>query len=112
MGKTLKEKLEHLSPERQQKIAEKSKFLIAEEMKRQELRLALKLTQKQMSQLLQTEQINLSQMENCTDLMLSLLRKYIADIGGELRLVVEFPNHPPINILDIVEIKELESKVI
>ena len=51
-------------------------------------------------------------MENCTDLMLSLLRKYIADIGGELRLVVEFPNHPPINILDIVEIKELESKVI
>jgi hypothetical protein len=55
MGKTLKEKLEHLSPERQQKIAEESKFLIAEEMKRQELRLALKLTQKQMSQLLQTE---------------------------------------------------------
>ena len=41
-----------------------------------------------MSQLLQTEQINLFQMENCTDLMLSLLRKYIADIGGELRLVV------------------------
>lgn len=45
MGKTLKEKLEQLPLERQQKIAEESNFLIAEEMTRQQLRLALKLTQ-------------------------------------------------------------------
>lgn len=49
-------------------------------------------------------------MENRTDLMLAILRKYITEMGGELRLVVEFPNHPPINILDISEIEELESK--
>jgi hypothetical protein len=49
MGKTLKEKLEQLPLERQQKIAEESNFLIAEEMTRQELRLALKLTHKQIN---------------------------------------------------------------
>lgn len=104
MGKTLKEKLEQLSPERRQKIEEESKLLMAEEMARQQLRLALKLTQEQMSE------VTVSQMENRTDLMLAILRKYITEMGGELRLVVEFPNHPPINILDISEIEELESK--
>ena len=52
MGKTLKEKLEQLSPERRQKIEEESSFLIVEEMTRQQLRQALKLTQKQMVELL------------------------------------------------------------
>jgi len=46
MGKTLKEKLAQLSPERRQKIEEESKLLITEEMVRQQLRLALQLTQK------------------------------------------------------------------
>ncbi|NET74350.1 MAG: transcriptional regulator [Sphaerospermopsis sp. SIO1G2] len=104
MGKTLKEKLEQLSPERRKKIEAESKLLIAEEMVRQQLKLALKLTQEQMSS------VNSSQMENRSDLMLSILQKCIVDMGGELRLIVEFPNHPPINILDISEIGELESK--
>ncbi len=42
MGKTLKQKLEQLSPERRQKIEEESSLLIAEEMTRQQLREALK----------------------------------------------------------------------
>ncbi len=83
MGKTLKEKLEQLSPERRQKIEEESKLLMAEEMARQQLRLALKLTQEQMSE------VTVSQMENRTDLMLAILRKYITEMGGELRLVVD-----------------------
>ncbi|MDB9450960.1 helix-turn-helix domain-containing protein [Dolichospermum circinale] len=104
MGKTLKEKLEQLPLERQQKIAEESNFLIAEEMTRQQLRLALKLTQEQMSKLLQIDQGNVSQMEQNTDLMLSILRKYIADLGGDLRLVVEFPNRPQVTLSGISEI--------
>jgi DNA-binding XRE family transcriptional regulator len=104
MGKTLKEKLEQLPLERQQKIAEESNFLMAEEMTRQQLRLALKLTQEQMSKLLQIDQGNISQMEQNTDLMLSILRKYIADLGGDLRLVVEFPNRPQVTLSGISEI--------
>ena len=104
MGKTLKEKLEQLPLERQQKIAEESNFLIAEEMTRQQLRLALKLTQEQMSKLLQIDQGNVSQMQQNTDLMLSILRKYIADLGGDLKLVVEFPNRPQVTLSGISEI--------
>ena len=104
MGKTLKEKLEQLPLERQQKIAEESNFLIAEEMTRQQLRLALKLTQEQMSKLLQIDQGNISQMEQNTDLMLSILRKYITDLGGDLKLVVEFPNRPQVTLSGISEI--------
>ncbi|MBD2143138.1 XRE family transcriptional regulator [Anabaena sp. FACHB-1250] len=104
MGKTLKEKLEQLPLERQQKIAEESNFLIAEEMTRQQLRLALKLTQEQMSKLLQIDQGNVSQMEQNTDLMLSILRKYITDLGGDLKLVVEFPNRPQVTLSGISEI--------
>lgn len=110
MSKTLKEKLEQLPPERQQKIAEESNFLIAEEMTRRQLRLALKLTQEQMSELLQIDQVNISKMEQNTDLILSIMRKYIADMGGDLRLVVEFPNRPQVTLSGISEIEELESK--
>lgn len=104
MGKTLKEKLEQLPLERQQKIAEESNFLITEEMTRKQLRLALKLTQEQISKLLQIDQGNVSQMEQNTDLMLSILRKYIADLGGDLKLVVEFPNRPQVTLSGISEI--------
>lgn len=108
MGKTLKEKLSQLSPERQQKITEESNLLISEEMTRQQLRQALKLTQEQMAELLQVDQGNISRLEQRTDLMLSTLRKYIAAMGGELKLVVEFPNRPPVTLVGISEIEESE----
>ncbi len=109
MGKTLKEKLEQLSPEERKEIEEEANLLIAEEMTRQQLRLALKLTQEQMAESLQVDQGNVSRLEQRTDLMLSTLRRYIAAMGGELRLVVEFPNRPPVTLVGISEIEESES---
>ena len=106
MGKTLKEKLEELSPERRKKIQEEANLLIAEEMTRRQLRLALKLTQEQMVESLQVDQGNVSRLEQRTDLMLSTLRRYIAAMGGELRLVVEFPNRPPVTLVGISEIEQ------
>ncbi|MHC5610815.1 MAG: helix-turn-helix domain-containing protein [Nostoc sp.] len=76
------------------------------------MRLALKLTQEQMAQLLQIDQGNVSRLEQHTDLMLSTLRKYIAAMGGELRLIVEFPNLPPITLVGISEIEESEEVAI
>jgi DNA-binding transcriptional regulator YiaG len=108
MGKTLQEKLAELSPEQRQEIEAETKLLIAEEMTRQQLRQALKLTQEQMAELLQVDQGNISRLEQRTDLMLSTLRKYITAMGGELKLVVEFPNRPPISLVGISEIEESE----
>ncbi|MFN9615455.1 MAG: transcriptional regulator, partial [Dolichospermum sp.] len=64
----------------------------------------LKLTQEQMSKLLQIDQGNVFQMEQNTDLMLSILRKNITDLGGDLKLVVEFPNRPQVTLSGISEI--------
>ncbi|MBW4631970.1 MAG: hypothetical protein KME30_08725 [Iphinoe sp. HA4291-MV1] len=44
--------------------------------------------------------------------MLSTLRKYIAPMGGELRLVVEFPNRPPVTLVGFSEIEESEEGAI
>jgi hypothetical protein len=61
MGKTLKEKLEQLSPERRKKIEEEANFLIAEEMLQQQLRTAIELTH-------QTNGINSSNEEESVDI--------------------------------------------
>lgn len=109
MATTLEEKLEQLPSWRRKKIEERSAALIAEEMTRQELRQALKFTQKQMAEVLQIDQANVSRLEKRTDLMLSTLRQYIAAMGGELRLVVEFPNRSPINLIGISDLDEPEE---
>ncbi len=44
--------------------------------------------------------------------MLSTLRKYIVAMGGELRLVVEFLNRPPLTLVGISEIEESEEVAI
>jgi hypothetical protein len=59
-----------------------------------------------MAELLQVDQGNVSRLEQPTDLMLSTLRKYVTAMGGELKLVVEFPNRPPITLVGISEIEE------
>ncbi|MBD2309850.1 XRE family transcriptional regulator [Chroococcidiopsis sp. FACHB-1243] len=114
MATTLKEKLSRLPKERRQKVKQRSAELVAEEMSRQQLREALKLTQEQMAEILQIDQANVSRLEKRTDLMLSTLRKYITAMGGELRLVIEFPDRPPITLVgisDIIDSEEAEGSV-
>lgn len=62
-----------------------------------------------MAQILQIDQANVSRLEKRTDLMLSTLRKYIVAMGGNLRLVVEFPDRPPVTLVGISDIDELEE---
>ena len=49
-----------------------------------------------MAELLQVDQGNISCLEQRTDLMISTLQKYIAAMAGDLKLVVEFVNRPPV----------------
>ncbi len=109
MGIPLREIIKQFSLEEQKEIEKRSAELLAEEMTRQQLRQARKLTQEQIADLLQIDQGNVFRLEQRTDLMLSTLRKYIAAMGGELQLVVKFPNQPPINLIGISEIEEAEE---
>ena len=109
MGTTLKGKLERLPQERRKRVEERAAQLIAEEMTRQQLRQALKLTQERVAQLLEIDQGNVSRIEQRTDLMLSTLRDYVAALGGELRIVVEFPDRPPVTLVGIAQIQESQD---
>ena len=85
-----------LSPARRKKIEARAAQLVAEEMTLQELRQARKLTQARMAKELGIGQDGISKLEKRSDLLLSTLRKAVEAMGGNLSLVAEFPDRPPI----------------
>jgi transcriptional regulator with XRE-family HTH domain len=95
-----------LPPERRSKIQARANQLIAEEMSLRDLRLARKLTQEKMAELLQIRQAGISRLEKRSDLHLSTLRDVVQAMGGELRLVVEFPDRPPVILSGFQELAE------
>jgi DNA-binding XRE family transcriptional regulator len=66
----------------------------------QELRKAHNLTQEALAAKLNIKQENMSRIEKHSDLLLSTLKGYVEAMGGELQLVVQFPNSLPITTLD------------
>lgn len=106
---SLQEKLKQLSAERQRKIEERAAQLIAKEMTLRNLRQARKLTQERMAELLQIRQENVSRLEKRTDLLLSTLRSYVKAMGGELKLVAEFPDQQPVVLSGFSSLEEEED---
>jgi predicted DNA-binding protein (UPF0251 family) len=93
---TLNQLLNELPPERQAKIAARTAELIAEEMTLRQLRQAHQLTQEHMAERLNVRQETVSRLEQRADLLLSTLGSYVKATGGELKLVAEFPDRPPV----------------
>lgn len=102
---TLNEKLKNLSPERQALIQERTDYLIAEEMTLRDLRLALHKTQNDLSAKLHISQDGVSRLEKRSDMLLSTLGKYIASLGGTLKITAEFPNRPAVTIHGVGDIE-------
>ena len=101
MAITLKVKMKDLSPARRKKIEARTAQLIAEEMTRQELRRARKLTQARMAKTLGITQDGVSRLEKRSDLLLSTLRGYVEAMGGSLSLIAEFPDRKPVMLSGI-----------
>jgi transcriptional regulator with XRE-family HTH domain len=95
-----------LPPDRQAKIKARAAELIAEEMTLQDLRKAREFTQIRMAELLNMRQENVSRLERRADLLVSTLQSYIAAMGGELSLVVEFKDRPPVKIAGLTSMIE------
>ena len=98
---SLTERMNKLPEARRQKVEERAKALIAEEMSLQDLRKARKQTQTRIAQQLGINQENVSRIEKRSDLLLSTLSGYVEAMGGKLSLVVEFPDRPPIALTGI-----------
>ena len=103
---TLAERMNKLPEARRQKVEERAKALIAEEMSLQDLRKARKQTQARIAQQLGINQENVSRIEKRSDLLLSTLSGYVEAMGGKLSLVVEFPDRPPIALTGIATLDE------
>jgi len=102
MGKTLKERLDKLPAARRAKIEARAEELLAEEMSLSDLRRARKLTQMRMAELLGIGQEGISRLEKRSDLLISTLRNYVSRMGGELDLIVRFPDRPAVLLQDLV----------
>ena len=107
---SLEERMNKLPEARRQKVEERAKALIAEEMSLRDLRKARKQTQVSVAQQLGINQENVSRIEKRSDLLLSTLSGYVEAMGGKLSLVVEFPDRPPIALTGIATLdKEVPS---
>ena len=99
---SLKTVMDNLPPEQRAKVEQRAAELIAEEMTLQDLRKAREFNQIRMGELLNMRQENVSRLERRADLLVSTLQSYIAAMGGELSLVVEFKDRPPVKISGLI----------
>lgn len=109
MGKSLDEKIKKLSKKRQAKIAKRFEELEAEEMTMRDLRQAMHLTQKTVAKKLKINQDNISRLEARSDVLLSTLQAYVHSLGGNLTLLAEFPNRPPVFLKGFTALKNKNS---
>lgn len=96
MTVSLEDILREMPEERRQRIEQRAAELIAEELNLRQMRRLRKLTQARLSKKLKIGQEGVSRMERRTDLYLSTLRDYVEGVGGELVVMVRFPDRSPV----------------
>jgi hypothetical protein len=94
---------EKLSPERRARIAARANELLGEQMTLREIRKLRALTQEDVARSLGGKQVYVSRIEQRADVKLSTLRDYVQALGGELQLLVTFPDHKTLRIRELGE---------
>ena len=91
MAKNFKQLREKMSPEaRAQSESDLARMI--EELPLQALRQARDLTQKNLAEVLEIEQSEVSKIERRTDMYVSTLRRFIQAMGGQLEIRAVFPD--------------------
>jgi len=103
MPVNVNEIIRKLSPTERKKVEDRAAEIIAEEMSLRDLRKARKLTQARVAKTLGITQDSVSRLEKRSDLLLSTLRKTVKAMGGEVRIVAEFPDRAPVVLSDLSE---------
>lgn len=92
-----------LSPAQRRKVEDRAAEIIAEEMSLRDLRRARKLTQARVAKTLGITQDSVSRLEKRSDLLISTLRKTVKAMGGDVRIVAEFPDRAPVVLTELSE---------
>src|SRR5271155_3314425 len=103
MPVNVNEIIRKLSLAERKKVEERAAEIIAEEMSLRDLRRARKLTQARVAKTLGITQDSVSRLEKRSDLLLSTLRKTVRAMGGEVRIVAQFPDRSPVVLSDLSE---------
>ena len=90
MTRPFNELMDEMSPQRREKIENQARDILLS-MAIQELRQSRQLTQQELAEILSINQAALSKMEHQSDMRISTLRKLLAAMGGQLKIVAEFP---------------------
>ena len=98
MARNVNDIINKLSATQRKKVEARAAQLIAEEMTLRQLRHARKLTQQKLAKSMHIGQEGISKLEKRSDLLISTLRYYVEAMGGNLHLVAEFPDQPPIEV--------------
>ena len=100
--------IKEFTPARGQRIDDMKRELLAE-MPLHELRRARALTQRDLAEMLQVNQPAVSKLEQRADVYISSLRSYIEAVGGELKIVAEFPEGE-VAITNFSDVGEAEGR--
>lgn len=109
MTVSLKKVMNRVSPDRRKAINARARELIAEELTLSDIRKARELTQQKLADLLGVKQESVSNIEKRSDLLLSTLREYVEALGGDLTLMVKFPDRPAISLKTLAELTPAKS---
>jgi DNA-binding XRE family transcriptional regulator len=106
MSRNVDDIIRKLTPAQRKKVEDRAAHLIAEEMTLRQLRQACRLTQQKVAKSLRIGQEGVSKIERRSDLLISTLREYVQAMGGQLSLVVEFPDRKPVVLSGITELAQ------
>ncbi len=90
MSKPFSTLIKKMPAESRERIRKKT-IALKKEMALADLRQARKLTQAQLAKNMKVNQVAISKFEHQSDLYLSTLRKFLAGMGAELKVVAKFP---------------------
>jgi len=97
----LNDVIKKLPKDRQERIEAKAEKYIKEYKSLQEFRKAIGLTQDEVACRQGVNQVNISNLEKRSDMLISTLKKYVEALGCELEINIREPND------DVIKIKDL-----
>lgn len=103
MSVNVRDKVGKLSGGQRKKVEGSAAEIIGEEMSLRDLRKARKLTRARVAKVLGVSQDSVSRLEKRSDLLLSTLRKTVKAMGGDARILAEFPDRAPVVLSELSE---------
>jgi transcriptional regulator with XRE-family HTH domain len=107
--RTIDEVIAEMPLDQQAEIQEQARLLINEELTQRALRKARAQTLSKISQTLNISQAGVSRIERQTDLLLSIMRSSVEEMGGSLRIEAEFPDRDPVSITTLGSISQSDK---